>query len=268
MVFVIAEAGVNHNGDVDIAHKLVEAAASAGADAVKFQTFDAERLDPPGARREMLAKLQLSHEAHFALKKQAMDLGIEFMSTPFDLDSLRFLVEDVMVGTLKIGSGQLDNAPLLEAARMSPCHLIVSTGMATMEDVGRARGELRRGIMLHCTSAYPAPPADINLRAMVAMREKLGCPVGLSDHTDSTAIPIAAVALGAEVIEKHLTLDPWMRGPDHAASLDPHRFSAMVTGIRSVELALGDGVKRPQASEAGAIEIAAERRAWREKNAS
>ena len=267
MVFVIAEVGVNHGGSSRTAHYLVEAAAKAGADACKFQTFDCEKLDPPGERREMLRKLQLTQSNHIALKYTAGDLGIEFMSTPFDVESLRFLVDDLGVKTLKIASGNLDNEPLLRAANMSGLRVIVSTGMATLDEVRDADLRLA-GVshcMLHCTSAYPTPIEDVNLRAMVTMRDNIGCEVGLSDHTEDIVVPIAAVALGATVIEKHLTLDRRMDGPDHLCSLEPDDFAEMVRGIRTVEKALGDGVKAPRDSEDPVMQIAMERKTWREK---
>lgn len=280
MTLVIAEIGVNHCGDIELAHKLIDAAYMAGADAVKFQTFTPELLEPPGERRDMLKALQLGRIAHNALKRYCGD-RIEFMSTPFDVASLRFLATKLNVKRLKISSGHVRDRALLEAARHSNLPIILSTGMADTNDIadaidalGFARpwdreqpmmtpGLAKRGLtILHCTSAYPTPIEDVNLAVLPNMAAKFGCPVGLSDHSLSTVIPAAAVALGASVIEKHITLNRSMKGPDHAASLEPHDFKRMVIGIREVEKAMGDGIKRPMPSEAKTIEIVRERRAW------
>ncbi len=272
MVKIIAEIGVNHGGNLDTAHELICQAAKAGASAVKFQTFECTKLDPPGERREMLRKLQLSHADHHDLKKQADDWDIEFISTSFDVDSLRFLVDDLKVKTLKIASGNLDNVPLLEAAALSGCHVILSTGMATTDDIFRGGNRIFAGTggssltLLHCTSAYPTPLEAVNLNAMVKMAEVFGaCSVGLSDHTEGIAIALAAAALGAVVIEKHLTLDRTMPGPDHRVSLEPDQFAAMVRGIRDIEKAMGDGVKGPQKCEIEAAIVADERKNWRDR---
>ncbi|KKN23430.1 hypothetical protein LCGC14_0905120 [marine sediment metagenome] len=277
MVMVIAEAGVNHNGDAGVAFRLTEAAVRAGADAVKFQTYDAEKLEPPGERREMMQSLQLSRKAHRIIKKDADLLGIEFISTPFDVDSLKFLVEEIGVKTLKIASGNLDNKALISAAADFECRVILSTGMATISEVRHALllrffqeestlySHSKGVCLLHCTSAYPTPLEDVNLKAMVAMGADLTKPVGLSDHTQSLVIPAAAVAMGAVVIEKHLTLDRNMDGPDHQASLEPDEFAEMVRNIREVEKALGDGVKVPRECEAATMKVIEERKAWRER---
>lgn len=294
-VFVIAEAGVNHNGDADMAMRLVATAARAGADAVKFQTFRAEDLataraakadyqarNEPGAESQfaMLKRLQLDHGAHRELMAECARQGIAFLSTPFDPASLRFLVDDLGLDTLKFSSGDLTNGPLLlEGARRAQ-RLILSTGMASLAEIeqalsvitfalhggshdmpGRAaferayasaegRTALRQRVcLLHCTTEYPAPLADVNLRAMATLRQAFGLTVGYSDHTEGITVTTAAVALGARVIEKHFTLDRTLPGPDHKASLEPDELAAMVAAIRAVELAMGDGVKAPSAAE-------------------
>ncbi len=299
-VYVIAEAGVNHNGDPELALELVDAAAEAGADAVKFQTFTAEELvtaDAPKARYQttttdasqsqfdMIKGLELSKDAHRALLRRSIERGLEFLSTPFDRASLRFLVDDLGLGTVKIGSGEITNGPLLLEAARSARRIILSTGMSTLDEMEDALAVLafglsgarttpsrsafakayasRRGrealqsavVILHCTSEYPAPFADVNLRAMATMRDAFGLPVGLSDHSAGIAIPVAAVALDAVVVEKHLTLDREAVGPDHASSLEPGEFANMVAGIRAVEQALGDGVKAARPSEIANIEV-------------
>lgn len=265
MVMVIAEIGVNHQGNEALAAKLISAAVSADADAVKFQTYDVEKLEPPGKRREMLRGLQLSRKTHYVLKEHADGLGIEFISTPFDVNSLKFLVEEVGVKTLKIASGNLDNWPLLEAAVESGCRVILSTGMAILARVRWAADMFQAPIILHCTSAYPTALEDVNLTAIVTMQKKLGGEVGLSDHTSSLVIPAAAVAMGATVIEKHMTLDREMDGPDHRASLEPTEFAEMVRNIREVEKALGDGMKFPRECEAATMKVIEERKTWREQ---
>lgn len=294
-VTVIAEAGVNHNGDPALALKLVDAAADAGADAVKFQTFRAEALAAAAAPKaayqaeatgasesqlDMLRRLELSPEAHRAVAAHSRARNISFMSTPFDLESLRFLVEEMNVETIKIGSGDLTNAPLLVAAARARRGVILSTGMGTLGDVEAALGALAFGLtasmdarptcaafaqafstdagraalrtkitLLHCTTEYPAPIAETNLRAMATMRRAFALPVGFSDHTPGLTATIAAVALGATVIEKHLTLDRTMPGPDHAASLEPKDFALLVAAVHTTESALGNGEKKPTPGE-------------------
>jgi len=299
---IIAEAGVNHNGERDMAFALVEAAARAGADVVKFQTFKAENLvtrQVPKAeyqRRvtgadesqfEMLKRLELDAALHVELKAEAARLGLEFLSTAFDSESLRFLVEQLGLTRLKLPSGELTNAPfLLEHARAG-LDLIVSTGMATLAEVETALGviafgrvasanahpsaeafreaycsregqaALRQGVtLLHCSSDYPAAVETVNLRAMDTLKSAFDLPVGYSDHTLGTAIAVAAAARGASVIEKHFTLDRTLAGPDHAASLEPVALAEMVQGIRAVCAALGDGVKRPWAAEHDTAKVA------------
>lgn len=265
--YVIAEAGVNHDGLLQRALALVDAAAAAGADAVKFQTFDADKIvtssapkapyqlartDPTESQREMLRRYQLDDDAYRQLLQRCSEKEIEFLSTPFDLESIERL-NRLGVRAFKLGSGELTNLPMLRdlAKRGKPVYL--SSGMSTLGEVGSALRALRAGgvevTVLHCTSAYPAPPDEANLLAMRTIARTLCVPVGYSDHTTSLNIPVAAVALGASVIEKHLTLDRGLPGPDHAASLEPAEFAAMVRAIREVEAALGDGIKRLMPSE-------------------
>jgi N-acetylneuraminate synthase len=300
-VLVIAEAGVNHNGSLAAALELVDAAAAAGADAVKFQTFRSEAVISKGARKaqyqiantgndesqlEMVRRLELDEVAHRRLLERARAKGIQFLSTPFDLESLR-LLQSFALPRLKIASGEITNLPLLLAAARSGCELIVSTGMCTLGEVERALQAIAFGfaaptgehptaealaaayaspaarellrqrlILLHCTTEYPAPVADANLRVMRTMAAAFGVPVGYSDHTTGIHVPIAAVACGAIAIEKHFTLDRRQPGPDHIASLEPAELTAMVSAIRDVELAIGTGWKVPAQSETKNIPIA------------
>ena len=269
-IFIIAEAGVNHNGSPALARKLALAAKRAGADAVKFQTFKAELLASPAARKAgyqaaatggkdsqlaMLKKLELSREAHVRLKAYCRRIGIGFLSSPFDLDSADFLLR-LGLRTLKIPSGEITNLPLLRRLGSSGRKIIISTGMATLPEADAAlkalyaAGAARRDItLLHCNTGYPTPLRDVNLKAMAAMGKKFGLKFGYSDHTEGIAVPVAAAALGAAVIEKHLTLDKRMKGPDHRASLEPAEFKAMTEAVRAVELALGAAVKKPSPSE-------------------
>lgn len=274
--FIIAEVGVNHNGDTQMAKRLIDVAADCGADAVKFQTFSAEKLVRPDAEKvdyqrdatgegnqfSMLQALEISAEDHRLLAAYCADRGVEFMSTPFDQDAVDFLVE-TGVSRLKVPSGDVDNFPLLRHLACKGLPLIVSTGMASLEEVVAARDcivaewtrmglrddDSDRLVVLHCTSNYPAAPKDVNLKAIRTLARALECPVGYSDHTRGSAVAVAAVAMGASVIEKHITLDKSLPGPDHAASLDPQEFAFMVDQIREVELALGDGIKQPTSSE-------------------
>ncbi len=274
-VFIIAEAGVNHNGDPELAHKLVDGAATAGADAIKFQTFDTKRLVTPTAPKadyqatntgttqsqyDMLAALQLDEATHHALKAHCDEKGIMFLSSPFDEGSVDFLVR-LGVPALKIPSGELTNLPYLHHAAGMGLPLIVSTGMATLGEVEQAVGVIRSThndnfLLLHCVSDYPADPAEANLRAMETMAQTFEVPIGFSDHTPGIAVSLGAVALGACVIEKHFTLERDLPGPDHKASLDLDELSALIIGVRTVEAALGDGVKRPQASELSTAAVA------------
>lgn len=267
---IIAEAGVNHNGNLQLARRLVDAAAEAGADLVKFQTFVADRLVTSTAakaayqaaatgaaesQRKMLRRLELDRPAHEMLIAHCSTKKIGFFSTAFDLESLALLAE-LGADRIKIPSGELTNLPYLRAVGGLGLPIILSTGMADLVEVGNAitalekAGVYRRNLtLLHCTTEYPAPMRDVNLRAMMALREEFKVSVGYSDHTEGIEVPVAAVAMGASVIEKHLTLDRKLPGPDHRASLEPAEFKAMVLAIRNVEAALGDGVKVPAAGE-------------------
>ncbi len=272
--FVIAEAGVNHNGDPALAHALVDAAADAGADAIKFQTFEPDALvaadapkaeyqlanDGAGSQAEMLARLVLPRDAHLALADHARSRGIVFLSTPFDEGSADLLAE-LGVGAFKIGSGDVTNLPLLAHVARKGRPIVLSTGMSTLDEVGEAVATLRSAgceslVLLHCVSSYPAPVAEMNLRAMATLAAQFAVPVGLSDHTHGIAIATAAVALGARVIEKHVTTDRRLPGPDHLASLEPHELRAMIDAIRAVESALGDGRKVPTPSERSTAAVA------------
>lgn len=268
--FVIAEAGVNHSGSFLDAADLIDEAKKAGASAVKFQMYDTEELDPPGDRRDMLRGYVLNHSEHRDLKAHCDLIGVEYLCTPFDVGSLLFLVNGLGVKRIKIASGHLDNAPLLKAAVASRLPLIVSTGGAALSQLNDAFDTLVKSqtTLLHCASCYPAPVEAMNLTVISTLFDDFGFPVGLSDHTTSLTIPALAVALGASVIEKHLTLDRNAPGPDHKASLEPKEFAEMVSRIREAELALGDGVKRPHPCEAEAMKIMAERKAWRNRTAS
>lgn len=267
-VFVIAEAGVNHNGDIELAKKLVDAAVEAGADVVKFQTFKAEKLvcknaekadyqkqttDKAESQFEMLKKLELTDDMHSQLLAYCKEKGIIFLSTPFDVDSVDYLV-GLGMDIMKIPSGEITNYPYLRKVAQTGKKVILSTGMSDIEDVKEAVAVLREYgstdiSVLHCNTEYPTPYEDVNLKAMLTLRDELGIEVGYSDHTKGIEIPIAAVAMGATIIEKHFTLDKTMDGPDHKASLEPHELRAMVSAIRNVEAALGDGIKAPSASE-------------------
>jgi N,N'-diacetyllegionaminate synthase len=273
---VIAEAGVNHNGNLSMARKLIEAAADAGADLVKFQSFKADRLasaksekadyqksntDSGGGQLDMLRNLELDLDDHLALKRHCDSCGIRFFSTAFDLESLDMLHE-LGLEIFKIPSGEITNLPYLRRMGTFGKPIILSTGMANLGEIEAAIGVLestgtpREEItILHCNTEYPTPMCDVNLRAMETIHQAFGVRVGYSDHTLGIEIPIAAVALGAVVIEKHLTLDRSLPGPDHAASLEPGEFKAMVRGIRNIEIALGDGLKRPSSSEQKNMQI-------------
>jgi N,N'-diacetyllegionaminate synthase len=279
--FVIAEAGVNHNGDVELARRLVDAAADIGADAVKFQTFDPAALAAATApkaayqearatgssQREMLEKLVLSHEAHVELKARAEARGIVFMSSPFDEGSADFL-ERLGVPAFKIPSGELTNLPFLVHLARKGLPILMSTGMSTLAEVGEAVGAIKSTghssiALFHCVSSYPAEPGDSNLRAMASLRTAFAVPTGWSDHTMGITMSVAAVAMGAELIEKHITLDRSLPGPDHAASLDVAEFGQLVSAIRAVESAFGDGVKQPRSAEAAIAAVARKSLHWR-----
>ncbi len=267
---VIAEAGVNHNGDLGMALKLVDVAAEAGADFVKFQTFSVDRLATAAARKAdyqvattggeesqqaMLRRLELSDDAHVRIIEHCRARSIGFLSTGFDIESVDFLV-GLGIPMIKIPSGELTNLPYLRHIAALALPTVMSTGMADLDEVEQAIAALvnaglprDRLTVLHCTTEYPAPMADVNLRAMLKMHATLGVEVGYSDHTQGIEVATAAVALGARIIEKHFTLDCNLPGPDHRASLPPEQLAAMVRSIRNVELALGNGDKRPSAGE-------------------
>lgn len=272
-VLIIAEAGVNHNGSIEIAKKMIDVASEAKADIIKFQTFKADKLVSRTAKMaeyqiknindnslnnsqyEMLKKLELNDESHNVLKEYCQTKGIEFLSTSFDEESID-LLRKFKITTWKIPSGEITNKPLLEKIGSFNEMVILSTGMALMEEIENAinilvqSGTLKNNItVLHCNTEYPTPMKDVNLKAMIEIREKLNVKVGYSDHTLGIEIPIAAVALGAEVIEKHFTLDRKMEGPDHRASLEPEELKKMVESIRNIEIALGSGIKKPSNSE-------------------
>lgn len=291
---VIAEAGVNHNGDINLAMRLIDAAADAGADVVKFQTFSAVQLasvDAPKAayqknntdsaesQLDMLKKLELSQQQHFILKEHCEKRKIGFLSTPFDTVSADFLLKKMQLSTIKISSGEITTAPLLlQIAQCNPA-IILSTGMSTLGEIEEALAVIAFGllnvaeklcrnafmrtyassegqkklkekvVLLHCTSDYPAKFDSIHLRAMDTLKSAFGLPIGYSDHSQGISIPIAAVARGASIIEKHFTLDRTLPGPDHCASLEPGELKNMVTAIREVELSLGNTLKMPTRSE-------------------
>lgn len=287
---IIAEAGVNHNGDTIRALDMVDAAADAGADYVKFQTFKAENLVTRSAAMAdyqkrnlgggesqfaMLKGLELSLQAHHAVAQRCRERGIGFLSTPFDHQSLRFLLDEMKLGVLKLGSGDMNNAPLLLEIARSGVDLILSTGMAVADEIEQALDVLafghadamsspsramiagcfrRYGVkskvtLLHCTTEYPAAPRAIHLRAMETLRRRFGLPVGFSDHSEGNAIAMASIALGAVVVEKHFTLDRSLPGPDHKASVTPAELKALVAGIRDIEVALGQFEKPMEDAE-------------------
>lgn len=274
-VFIIAEAGDNHNGDYDTALKLVDKAVEAGADCVKFQTFVTERVISKLAEKadyqkestgtdesqyEMVKKLELSFEQFRQIKKYCEQKKIMFLSTPFDLESIEFL-QEIDIPFWKIPSGEITNLPYLEKMAHTGKDIIMSTGMCTMEEIQKAIDILRKNgagkiTLLHCNTEYPTPYGDVNLRAMKTMADTFGVEVGYSDHTKGIEVPIAAVAMGAVVIEKHFTLDKNMPGPDHKASLEPYELKQMVQSIRNIEKALGSSEKKPSASEIKNIDIA------------
>ena len=272
-VLIIVEAGVNHNGDVGIAKKLVDEAKQCGADVVKFQTFNPNKLASKHAvmanyqkenlgveesQKSMLEKLTLKLDEYIELAEYCKEIGIQFLSTPFEIDSIRFL--NKLQDMWKIPSGEITNYPYLVEIARTGKDVILSTGMSTLNEVEAAVTLLRKYksgeiTLLHCTTNYPTPMADVNLRAMLTLRDHCGCPIGYSDHTRGIEVPIAAVAMGATVIEKHFTLDRNMEGPDHKASLEPGELAAMVMAIRNIEEAMGDGIKTPSDSEKANIAV-------------
>ncbi len=275
-VHIIAEAGANHNGRIEIAKELINVAKMAGADAVKFQTGKAENIiskfalkaeyqkDTTGeteSQLEMCKKLDLSYEAHIELINECQEKKILFLSSPFDLESID-LLNDLGLKMFKIPSGEITNLPYLRKIGGLKKEIIMSTGMANLEEIKDAldiltsSGTRKENItLLHCNTEYPTPMEDVNLKAMLTMLDELGMKVGYSDHTLGIEIPVAAVAMGASVVEKHFTLDRTMYGPDHRASLEPDELKAMVIAIRNIEIAMGDGVKKPSPSESKNIPI-------------
>ncbi|TNB64152.1 N-acetylneuraminate synthase [Campylobacter helveticus] len=274
-VLIIAEAGVNHNGDLNLAKKLIEQAAKAGADVVKFQTFKAEDCVSIKAKKakyqlentakdesqlEMIKKLELSREAHFELMKHCKKHNIAFLSTPFDLESVAFL-QSLNLSYFKIPSGEITNLPYLKAVARCKKKVLLSTGMANLAEIEAALEILRKNgtrdiTLLHCTTEYPAPFEEVNLNAIKTLKEAFKLKVGYSDHTKGIVAALGAVALGAVVIEKHFTLDKTMEGPDHKASLEPSELKELCEGIRTLEKALGNGIKKASKSEAKNIIIA------------
>ena len=277
-VFIIAEAGVNHNGSIEIAKKLIDAASNAGADAVKFQTFKTAKLVSHDAKKAayqqenmqdedtsqftMLKKLELDVETHKELIEYCKFKNILFLSTPFDLESIE-LLDNLELEIFKIPSGEITNLPYLRAIAKLGKAVILSTGMATMKEVREAfdvlvqNGTKKENItILHANTMYPTPMEDVNLRAMLSIQKELDVAVGYSDHTLGIEVPIAAVAMGASVIEKHFTLSRDMQGPDHKASLEPNELKSMVTSIRNIEKAFGSSEKKPSPSETPNIIIA------------
>ncbi len=297
--YIIAEAGVNHDGSLSKAFKLIDAAVECGADAIKFQTFNASKLAARTVKKanyqlartsanesqyDMLEKLEISFEDHIKLNNYCGVKNIDFLSTPFDDMSLAFLANNLLLKKLKIGSGDITNAPLLLAAGQTNCDIIISTGMCSLSEIEQALGVLAfaltqrsnpsktafreayfsdpgrqaladRVTILHCTSQYPAPFEEVNLRALSTIASSFLLPVGYSDHTDGIAVSQAAAALGATIIEKHLTLDRSSKGPDHQASIEPHQFSKMVIGIRQIEKSLGKPVKIIEKSELSTVKV-------------
>lgn len=273
-VLIIAEAGVNHNGDINIAKRLIDEAKRSGADIVKFQTFNPQKLASKYAtmaeyqkenlgreesQEAMLSKLTLSWGEYVELAEYCKKIGIKFLSTPFESESIHFL--DDLQDIWKIPSGEITNYPYLVDIAKTGKEVILSTGMSNIDEVKGAIDVLKKHgagkiTLLHCTTNYPTPMDDVNLRAMLTLEKECGCAVGYSDHTQGIEVPIAAVAMGATVIEKHFTLDRNMDGPDHKASLEPDELKAMVSAIRNVEKAIGDGNKVPAPSEMANIAVA------------
>jgi N,N'-diacetyllegionaminate synthase len=273
---IIAEAGVNHNGSLEMAFELIDAASDAGADVVKFQTFKAEKLVTQSAAKadyqlgttdvketqfEMIKKLELSYDMHLKLISKCKEKGIRFSSTGFDTSSVDVLIE-LGVDFLKVPSGEITNLPYLRHIASKNLPIVLSTGMATLKEVEESlkilevSGANRNQItVLHCNTEYPTPMEDVNLNAMLSLKEELGVNIGYSDHTLGIEVPIAAVAMGSTVIEKHFTLDRCLDGPDHAASLEPDELKQMVKSIRNIEKAMGEGIKKPSNSEEKNISI-------------
>ncbi len=265
---IIAEAGVNHNGSLELAYKMVDAAKRAGADIIKFQTAKAENMISKFAQKaeyqkkttgaeesqlEMVRKIMLPYEEFIPLKAYCEKIGIKFLTTPFDIDSIHFV--NPLVDIWKIPSGEITNLPYLVEAARAGKPVILSTGMSSLGEVRDAFDLLRENgageiSLLHCNTQYPTPYEDVNLKAMVTLKEEFGVKVGYSDHTLGIEVPIAAVSMGADIIEKHFTLDRNMAGPDHKASLEPEELKDMIDAIRHIEMAMGDGIKTASVSEA------------------
>ena len=265
---IFAEAGVNHNGKLEIAKRLALEAKKCGADIVKFQTaklnalvsrfadmaeYQKRNIGKEMSQREMLKEILLTYEDFVKLADYCNEIGIQFLSTPFDLESIDFL-KSLGCNLWKIPSGEITNLPYLKKIASMNLPIILSTGMCTLDEVREAMDILDRNntglvTLMHCTTQYPVPFKDVNLRAMITLKENFNCKIGYSDHTSGIEVPIAAVAMGAVVIEKHFTIDRYMEGPDHKASLEPRDFSEMVKAIRNIEAALGSSVKKPTESE-------------------
>ena len=274
---IIAEAGVNHNGDINKAYELIEQASYSGADVIKFQTFKADKLLTHSAKKaeyqikntpekesqhDMIKKLELSKEDHFKLIKHCKDFNIEFFSSAFDLESLRFLKE-LNLFRFKVPSGEITNLPYLKKIGSYKKPIILSTGMSDLDDIKNAMDVIELSgtpkdmiTVLHCNTEYPAPKDEINLNAMLTIKKELGIEIGFSDHTTGIEISLAAVALGAKIIEKHITLDSSLPGPDHLASTEPEEFKCMVDSIRNIEVSMGDGIKKASKREMKNIQIA------------
>lgn len=274
MAFIIAEAGVNHNGDINIAKKMIDIASECMVDAIKFQTFKSDKCTSKKTPKseyqknitnsnetlyEMTKKLEMDFNEHKELMSYCKDKNIMFISSPFDLESID-LLNDLGLEIFKIPSGEITNLPYLEKIGKLKKKVILSTGMSTLNEIENALNILRENgtkdiIVLHCNTEYPTPMEDVNLNAINTIKEKLGVEVGYSDHTLGIEVPIAAVSMGAKVIEKHFTLDKNMEGPDHKASLEPNELKQMVECIRNIEKALGDGIKNPSKSEMKNIDV-------------
>lgn len=274
-VLIIAEAGVNHNGSLETAKKLALTAKECGADIVKYQTanlqslvskyaqmaeYQKENIGKETSQKDMLKELLLSYEEFIELAAYCKEIDIQFLSTPFDIESVEFLAE-LGCDVWKIPSGEITNLPYLERIAQTHKRIILSTGMSTLQEVDAALKVLKKNntndvTLLHCTTQYPTPYEDVNLRAMLTLKDEFNCEVGYSDHTKGIEISVAAAALGASVIEKHFTLNRNMEGPDHKASLEPDELAAMISSIRNIEAALGSGVKKPADSEISNIAVA------------
>lgn len=274
--YIIAEAGVNHNGRLDLAIRLCDVAKEAGVDCVKFQTWKTEKICTVSAAMakyqkenvrvkhesqfDMLKRLELSYDDFERIKQYCEKIGVDFLSTPDEAESLDFLMNRLQLPLVKIGSGEVTNIPYLRKIASYGKPVILSTGMSTLAQVATAYDTLMTAgapsvSLLHCTTNYPCPMDEVNLQAMQTLKEAFKCQVGYSDHTMGIEVPIAAVAMGAEIVEKHFTLDRTMDGPDHKASLEPQELKAMVNAIRNIEMALGDGIKRPNKSEAECAKV-------------